>query len=408
MQTSNYILNRGFQLADLAILVFSFGAALLAVHSQSCTISLEQFLAIRISLQNAVLFLGLLITWHLTFSLVGLYNPERLSSLRIESIDVIKATTLGTAALYIASVVFDIILISPLFLAVFWTAGTVLTIGARTGLRVILDRAGGQGITVNKLLIVGTNTRAVRFARKILNKAYQRYELLGFVDTRWANHGDTDFKNRYPLIPLKNLDRYLRENVVDEVIVCLPVKSSYGRYTEIIDLCAKQGILVRILADFFFISLAKSRLEYFEDSAVMTLYTGNMNSDMLIIKRMVDIMLSLILMVVLSPLFLITAAAIKCTSPGPVFFVQERLGLNKRLFRLYKFRTMVPDAEKMQKDMEVLNEADGPVFKIKDDPRITPIGRFLRKSSIDELPQLFNVLKGDMSLVGPRPLPVRD
>jgi lipopolysaccharide/colanic/teichoic acid biosynthesis glycosyltransferase len=111
---------------------------------------------------------------------------------------------------------------------------------------------------------------------------------------------------------------------------------------------------------------------------------------------------------VLLPVFLLTAVLIKLTSPGPVFFVQKRLGLNKRHFGIYKFRTMVVDAEKRMKEIEHLNEVTGPVFKIKNDPRITPIGRFLRKTSIDELPQLFNVLKGDMSLVGPRPLPLRD
>lgn len=114
------------------------------------------------------------------------------------------------------------------------------------------------------------------------------------------------------------------------------------------------------------------------------------------------------LLVLLAPLLLATALLIKATSPGPVFFVQERLGLNKRLFRIYKFRTMGAGADRMQQELEHLNEADGAVFKIRNDPRITPAGQFLRRTSIDELPQLFNVLKGDMSLVGPRPLPVRD
>ena len=106
-------------------------------------------------------------------------------------------------------------------------------------------------------------------------------------------------------------------------------------------------------------------------------------------------------------LFAAVAFVVKITSPGPVFFAQERVGLSKRRFRLYKFRTMVPDAEKRQAELEDLNEVTGPVFKIKDDPRITPIGKILRKTSIDELPQLYNVLKGEMSLVGPRALPVR-
>jgi exopolysaccharide biosynthesis polyprenyl glycosylphosphotransferase len=123
---------------------------------------------------------------------------------------------------------------------------------------------------------------------------------------------------------------------------------------------------------------------------------------------MIDVALAALAVAFLSPILLLAAAAIKLTSPGPVFFLQERIGLNKRRFKIFKFRTMVPDAEQRMVDLESKNEATGPVFKIRRDPRITPIGRLLRRSSIDELPQLLNVLIGDMSLVGPRPLPVRD
>jgi exopolysaccharide biosynthesis polyprenyl glycosylphosphotransferase len=126
------------------------------------------------------------------------------------------------------------------------------------------------------------------------------------------------------------------------------------------------------------------------------------------VKRTLDIVISSVLLLMLAPLLFAVAIAIKLTSPGPVLFKQERVGVNKRRFRIFKFRTMVPDAEQLMRSLERKNEVSGPVFKIWSDPRVTPIGRFLRRSSIDELPQLFNVLKGDMSLVGPRPLPARD
>jgi exopolysaccharide biosynthesis polyprenyl glycosylphosphotransferase len=128
----------------------------------------------------------------------------------------------------------------------------------------------------------------------------------------------------------------------------------------------------------------------------------------LLLKRILDFVASLALLILLSPLFLIVAVLIKLTSPGPVLFAQKRVGLNKRVFTMYKFRTMVPAAESLQEGLSHLNEMSGPVFKIKNDPRVTPLGRMLRRSSIDELPQLFNVLKGDMSLVGPRAMSVRD
>ncbi|MCH9015355.1 MAG: sugar transferase, partial [Gemmatimonadetes bacterium] len=125
-------------------------------------------------------------------------------------------------------------------------------------------------------------------------------------------------------------------------------------------------------------------------------------------KRALDVLLSAFFIILFLPVLIVTALLIKLTSPGPVNFSQERVGLNKKRFRMLKFRTMVVGAEQQQAALEHLNEAAGPVFKIEGDPRITPIGKFLRQSSIDEIPQLFNVLKGDMSLVGPRPLPLRD
>jgi exopolysaccharide biosynthesis polyprenyl glycosylphosphotransferase len=128
----------------------------------------------------------------------------------------------------------------------------------------------------------------------------------------------------------------------------------------------------------------------------------------MIIKRGLDLALSLTLLVLLAPVLVVVALAVKLSSPGPVLFMQGRLGLNKRKFRIYKFRTMTANAEQMMKQIEHLNEVAGPVFKIRNDPRITKVGKFLRKISLDELPQLLNVVRGDMSLVGPRPLAVRD
>ena len=126
------------------------------------------------------------------------------------------------------------------------------------------------------------------------------------------------------------------------------------------------------------------------------------------IKRGIDILASLCALILLAPVMVLTAVAIKLTSPGPIIFAQERFCLQKRRFNMYKFRTMVENAGELQAALEAKNEANGPVFKIRNDPRITPLGKFLRKTSLDELPQLWNVLRGEMSLVGPRPLPTRD
>ena len=142
---------------------------------------------------------------------------------------------------------------------------------------------------------------------------------------------------------------------------------------------------------------------------ILTLSSGTFAVGPFYLKRAFDLVLSAALVLLLAPLLLLIALLIKASAPhSPVFFRQTRVGYNRRRFKMLKFRTMVPDAECLQSELESLNEAQGPVFKIKNDPRITCIGRLLRRTSLDELPQLFNVIKGDMSLVGPRPLPLRD
>jgi len=186
------------------------------------------------------------------------------------------------------------------------------------------------------------------------------------------------------------------------------MESCYSQASRVAAACEEQGIMVRLVPEVFNLRLARLRAAEFGDDTVLTLYTGSHDGWQHLLKRPLDIVLSLVAVVVLAPLEICTALLIKLTSRGPIFFTQERIGLNKRKFRMIKFRTMGMNAEQRQCEIERLNEATGPVFKIRNDPRITPVGRFLRKTSIDELPQLFNVLQGDMSLVGPRPLPVRD
>jgi len=153
----------------------------------------------------------------------------------------------------------------------------------------------------------------------------------------------------------------------------------------------------------FDVTLAHSTISHLGNVPYFELYTSPKLNGQLFFKRIVDLIVSTTLLIILSPLFTVIAAVIKITSPGSIFFQQTRVGYNGRMFTFLKFRTMVPDAEKMKEDLLVLNEMDGPAFKIKNDPRITPVGRFLRKTSLDELPQLINVLMGQMSLVGPRP-----
>jgi exopolysaccharide biosynthesis polyprenyl glycosylphosphotransferase len=194
---------------------------------------------------------------------------------------------------------------------------------------------------------------------------------------------------------------------VDEVVIALPAKTCFTQIQTAIQTCERAGVEAKYLSDVFQVSLARPKFEPDQDNPVVSLKVVQ-DDYRLAVKRCIDISGAIVGLVLFAPVMVAIAAAIKLTSPGPVLFTQERYGLHKRRFRMFKFRTMVPDAEKQQTSLESCNEAQGPVFKIRNDPRITSIGRILRKTSLDELPQFVNVLRGEMSLVGPRPLPKRD
>lgn len=402
------ILLHAAKLFDLVLMVFSFGLATTLVAHETPATSLAEFLSMRVKVGNFVLFAFFLLAWHVVFSSFGLYNSKRFSSRWAEVWDNSKATTLGCAIVLVAAIFLRIRMVTPLFILLFWVASTLVGGSSRMLFRFVLGGIRRRGRNLREMVVVGTNPRALRFVRKIEARPELGYRIAGFVDGQWLGLGMFE-QTGYPLVSdLAGFPSFLREQVLDEVVIALPMLSSYEKAARIATLCEEQGIIVRILSDLFNLRVAQSRAEEFAGEAVTTLSTGSPDGWPHLLKRALDVAMSLAAMLLLSPLFLLAALIVKLTSPGASFFVQERVGLNKHRFRLYKFRTMVADATERQWEVEHLNEALGPVFKIKKDPRLTPVGKFLRKTSIDELPQLFNVLKGDMSLVGPRPLPVRD
>lgn len=207
---------------------------------------------------------------------------------------------------------------------------------------------------------------------------------------------------------LCELTSVIAQGPVDEVLVALPLDKRRGLIEKIVEACEEQGILVRVRTDLFNLKIARSQVDNVEGVPVVTIRSGPEEGWPLLVKRVIDVIVSASMLALLSPLLLLIAALVKLDSPGPVLFRQVRIGLNRRRFKVLKFRTMVNEADLRQSTLESMNEADGPVFKIKNDPRVTRFGAFLRHFSIDEFPQLINVLKGEMSLVGPRPLPLRD
>jgi exopolysaccharide biosynthesis polyprenyl glycosylphosphotransferase len=351
----------------------------------------------------AIIFGGLI--WHIIFQLMGLYETKRFSWNLEESIDVLKATALGTFILSGIAIIFYPWVFNTSFIFIFWTSTTILTVFIRMIMRLILIIFRYRGRNLRHIIIVGTNERGWRFADHIMAHKEMGYHILGFVDKEYkAEPGQVEM-----LSDLDHFSEVLNQYIVDEVIIALPLRSFYDEIMKVLELCKEQGLKVRFIADTLLDSSSyRSTIEYLDGIPFFTLHMGPKDGFFLRIKRVMDVMISVLALIALLPLFLVAGFLIKLDSPGPVFFVHERVGYNKRRFDFYKFRTMTEDAEKRQVELEKLNEADGPAFKIKNDPRVTKIGKFLRKRSIDEFPQLINVLKGDMSLVGPRPLPIRD
>lgn len=253
-------------------------------------------------------------------------------------------------------------------------------------------------------VIVGNATDATRVSDELKSHTEWKYSILGRVDPAFAGSSDA-------LLPIlgriSNLEEILMHQVVDEVIVSLPLKSHYAAIERVIAVCERAGVQVQYCEELFDISWSSHchRVDQEQRKVVLKMVPEDYRHR---IKRAVDISGALFGMVVGAPIFVIAAILIKYTSRGPVLFTQERYGLGKRTFRIYKFRTMVENAEAAQTQLEHMNQNSGPVFKIFKDPRVTKVGAFLRKTSIDELPQLINILKGEMSLVGPRPLNMRD
>ncbi len=396
------------KLFDLVLMVASFGAATLPVLARVGPVSFAQFLEIKVKLENFIVFLILLGLWHFIFSMLGLYDSKRLTRRRAEAVDVVKATSLGSLLLLLGSVLLSFQMVTRGFVAIFWVVSTCVAVTTRVALRTWQRRLRSHGRDSRNMLIIGSNKRAIEFARMIQSKPELGYRILGFADEEWAGVEELRSHGWSLVCSLEDLRDFVRRSVVDEVVIAVPMRSFHDLASDVAAMCEQQGILIRILSDLFNLKNARPMADDFDGAAMITHSAGMVEGWPTLIKRTIDLTLSLLLLIAIAPVLLVAVILIKLTSPGPVFFVQKRIGLNKRVFNIYKFRTMVVDAEQKLQEIEHLNEVSGPVFKIKNDPRLTTVGKFLRKTSIDELPQLFNVLAGDMSLVGPRPLQLRD
>ena len=402
------VIDNVIRIFDIGVMLLTFLLALYLHAPKDIPSDVIGFFTYKLSLINFIGLLVLIWGWQHLFYQFGLYEPRRFSNIIKESFDIIKAVTIGVLLVGALSVALGRTNVGQEVLVTFWIACSILTLSERWLFRQYVIHLRTAGRNLRHVVFVGSNNRALELAQKILSREELGYRLLGFVDEKFQNN-DSNGPQVKILCSLEQLPQYLENHVVDEVFIVLPVNTFYENIRDIIIICQDLGIVCRVPSNWFEFQTMKTSALELDGEPILTVYTGSPHQfEYLWIKRLIDIIFTATAFLLLSPLFLIIASLIKITSSGPVLFAQERIGYNRRKFKMIKFRTMVEDAERMQEQLKHLNEADGPAFKIQDDPRITPVGRWLRRTSLDELPQLINVLRGDMSLVGPRPLPLRD
>ncbi len=276
----------------------------------------------------------------------------------------------------------------------------------RLGTVAFLSRSPHGGEYFRRILVIGSGNRARRLAATLLRNSEWGVHIVGFLDT------DSDRVGKHvfcaPVLgTVDQIGAVLKNYVVDDVILAIP-RSMIPGVEHTVRTCEEEGVRFLLMADVFDVRVARMQLLEFSKIPFLTFEPVAQAEWRLLLKRFLDLVLIVTILPFLFPIFALIAVAIKMDSPGPVFFTQTRVGFKKRRFPCFKFRTMVQDAEHMMAQLEHLNEAEGPDFKIAKDPRVTRVGRILRRTSLDELPQLFNVLRGEMSLVGPRPMSLRD
>jgi len=402
------LLLNAFLMVDLCVMAAAFALALLVSADTFSPGNPAWFLAVRVKVSNFLLFVGLLVTWHLIFRAQGLYQSRRIALLASEWWEVAKAVALGTLVLALVALLADLQAVDRTFLGVFFAAVLSATVLTRTLLRLGLGEVRRRGRNLRNVVIVGCGPRGARLGAEIWKRPELGYLLLGYIDDLPPPLSPLHGHSEKRLGGLGDAPRLLVSLEVDEILVCLPLRSHYEAISRIVAMATEMGLIVRMPADFFELKLAHAEVGYLAGVPIVTLSTAEPAPVGLFFKRIADIVGGAMGLIFLSPILVAIAIAIKGGSPGPVFFAQERVGLGRRKFRMWKFRTMVPDAEVQLAAVGHLNEVVGAAFKIHDDPRVTRVGRVLRRFSLDELPQLLNVVTGDMSLVGPRPLPIRD
>lgn len=327
----------------------------------------------------------------LLYYIFQLYVPRRMRGRRLEAWNVLQANSIGLLAFILILYFRHQSDFSRLMIFIFYVLNFFLEVLSRNLIRYTLRKMRSKGYNQKHVLLIGYSRSAEEYIDRIRQNPEWGYNVRGILADNVPRA--TEYRGVKVLGRIDNLEIILPQNRLDEIIITLGL-AEYHKLERIVKMCEKSGVHTKFVPDYNKVIPSRAYTEDVQGLPVVNIRRVPLNDPLnRWMKRVVDIFGALVAIIIFSPVMLITSVAIKATSPGPLIFVQERVGLHNRPFRMYKFRSMVVQSEETEKGE----------WTTQNDPRVTPVGKFIRKTSIDELPQLFNVLKGNMSLVGPRP-----
>lgn len=388
IKNNQHILNRVHIFLDAAVIIVSYALSWFLRFKSGIFPVAAWYLSLRVYM-SALIFIvpGYLILYYV----FQLYTPKRVQGRRLEAWHVVQANTIGFMAFILILYVRHQTNFSRRMLFIFLCINIFLEVLMRNVIRMFLREIRSRGLNQKHILLIGYSRAAEQYIDRILQNPQWGYTIRGILADNSPR--GTEYKGIRVLGRIDNLMIVLPQNRLDEIVITLGL-SEYNKLERIVGMCEKSGVHTKFIPDYNNIIPTKPYTEDIQGLPVINIRHVPLNNMLnRIIKRTMDIFGSLFAIVLFSPIMLGVVVIIKITDPGPLIFKQERIGLKNKPFYMYKFRSMI-----MQKESD---EEKG--WTRKDDPRVTPIGHFIRRTSIDELPQLFNILRGDMSLVGPRP-----
>jgi exopolysaccharide biosynthesis polyprenyl glycosylphosphotransferase len=344
--------------------------------------------------------MGIVIGLIAIFALRGLYGIRLTGSWFRQAWNIISSATLGLAFLITYYFVFQPTANSRLLMLFVWAMAILILCLGRLIVSATMGMLYRLGLGETRLLVVGSGRLGKMIMQHIAASPNLGYSIVGFLND--MNEPPNDFGRFKMLGTLDDLGMVIRSMQVDEVIIALP-SNLHQQSIRSVRLCEHLGTSFKLVPDLYELSISRIDMEAIEGIPLLGIRQASINSLQRVVTRTVDIVLSILILALGLPFWLCIALAIRLNSRGEVVYRQTRIGQNGRPFKVYKFRSMYKDAENVLSDLLIYNEAQGPLFKMRDDPRVTPVGKFLRRTSFDEIPQLINVIQGEMSLVGPRP-----